>query len=125
MRKQIEASIRELTRTRAETVRESIEKSIVTLEEARKEAEGRRALVDHSIAELEGLRSGDRSLFADYRSRIQEVLKKHEDERKIALRGMLSSLLLQEGGIKIALSSVTQKALRSSVLVSAPPIGRA
>jgi site-specific DNA recombinase len=121
VRKQIEARIQELTRARAAGVRESIEKSIVGLEEERKEMEGRRALVDHSIAELEGFFSGDRSLFADYRSRIQEVLKKYEDERKTGLAGLISSLLLQEGGIKIALSSVNQKALRSTAFVSAPP----
>jgi len=125
LRKQIEARIQELTRARAAVVRESIEKSIVGLEEERKEAEGRRALVGPTIAELEGLRYRDKILFAAHQSRIQEVLCKHEDERKTALAGLITSLLLEEGGIKIALSGVNQKALRSSVLVFAPPLGRA
>ena len=123
--RQIEARIQELTRAKAQRVRESIEKSIVGLEEARKDTEGRRAFVVQSIAELESLASKDRSLFSEYRGRIHRVLKKAEAEQKAALADLVASLLLQEGGIKIALSSVTQKALRSSVLVFAPPIGRA
>ncbi len=122
-RKQIEARIQELTRARAETVRESIEKSIVALEEQRKDTEGRWALIDQSIADLEGLVSNDKNLFSEYRGRIQEVLRKDGHERKTALVGLIASLLQEEGGIKIALSSVNQKALRSSVFLSAPPAG--
>jgi site-specific DNA recombinase len=123
VRRQIEARIQELTRAKAERVRESIEQSIVGLEEARKETEGRHALLAGSIAELDGLVSKDKSLFAEYRDRIQAVLKKTEIEQKAAFADLVASLLLQEGGIKIALSSVNQKALRSSVLVFAPPAG--
>ena len=123
VRRQIEARIQELTRAKSERVRESIEKSIVALEEERKDTEGRQALVAQSIADLESLVSKDRSLFSEYRDHIQEVLKKTEAEQKAALAGLIASFLLQEGGIKIALSSVNQKALRSSVLVFAPPAG--
>jgi len=122
-RKQIEARIQELTRAKAERVRESIEQSIVGLEEERKDTEGRRVLVAQSIAELETLVSKDRSLFSEYRDRIRGVLRKTEAEQKASLADLIVSLLLQEGGIKIALSSVNQKALRSSVLVFAPPAG--
>lgn len=121
--RQIEARIQELTRAKAERVRESIEKSIVDLEEARKGTEGRRALLAQSIEELESLVPKDKSLFSENRSRIQEVLKKTEVEQKVALAGLVASLLLQEGGIKAALSSLGQRALRSSVLVFAPPAG--
>jgi hypothetical protein len=123
VRKQIEARIQELTRAKAERVRESIEQSIVGLEEARKDTEGRRALLAQSIEELESLVSKDKSLFSEYRSRLQEVLKKPEADQKAALADLVNSLLLQDGGIKIALSGVSQKALRSSVLVFAPPAG--
>ena len=121
VRRQIEARIQELTRAKAERVRESIEQSIVALEETRKDTEGRHALLAGSIAEIEGLISKDRSLFSDYRDRIQGVLKKTETEQKATFADLVTSLLLQDGGIKIALSSVNQKALRSSVLVFAPP----
>ena len=123
VREQIEARIQELTRAKAERVRESIEKSIVSLEEERKETEERRALVGQSIAEIESLVSKDKSLFSEYRGRIQGVLKKSKDEKKPALAALIASLLLQEGGIKIALSSVNQKALRSTAFVFAPPAG--
>ncbi|MCX7037777.1 MAG: hypothetical protein NT005_01345 [Spirochaetes bacterium] len=123
VRKQIEARIRELTRAKVERVRESIEKSIVAQEESRKDTEGRQALIDQSITDLEGLISKDKSLLSEYRARIQEVLKKPADEKKAALAGLIASLLLQEGGIKIALSSVNQKALRSTSFVFAPPAG--
>lgn len=79
------------------------------------------ALVGQSIDELESLVSDDKNLFAAYRSRIQKALRQREDEQKTALTGLISSFQLLEGGIKIALSSVSQKALRSSVLVFAPP----
>ena len=76
LREQIEARIKELTRTRAEAVRVSIEKSIVSLGEDRKETEQRRALVNHSVAELESLVAIDRDLCDEYRRRIQEALRK-------------------------------------------------
>jgi site-specific DNA recombinase len=81
-RRQIEARIQELTRARAERVREPIEMSIVGLEEARKDTEDRLTLVGQSIAELESLVSKDKSLFSEYRGRIQDVLEKPEDEKK-------------------------------------------
>ncbi len=102
--RQIEARIQELTRAKSELVRESIEKSIVALEEERKDTAGRQALIDHSVTDLEGLVSKDKSLFSEYRGRIQQVLKKPEDEKKPALAGLIASLLLQDGGIKIGSS---------------------
>ncbi len=75
VRRQIEARIQELTRAKVERVRESIEQSIVSLEEVRKDIEGRRALLAQSIAELESLVSKDRSLFSEYRNRIQTMFE--------------------------------------------------
>jgi hypothetical protein len=104
-------------------VRESVEQSIVELEEARKDMEGRHALLAGSIAELEGLICKDRTFFSEYQDRIQAVLKKTDAEQKAAFADLVTSLLMQEEGIKIALSSVNQRALCSSVLVFAPPAG--
>lgn len=39
--------------------------------------------------------------------------------------GLIASLLLRDRGTQIALSGVSQKALRSSVSVRSPPVGRA
>ena len=91
LREQIQARIQEPTRTRVDTVRESIEQSIVDLEQERKEAEERRAL--HQ-AELRSLVAEDRDLFADCRRRIHEVLRKHGSELKSGLIALVSSLVL-------------------------------
>jgi hypothetical protein len=48
------------------------------------------------------------------------VLVHPDSKKKAALAGLIAFLLLQEGGIKVALSSVNQKTLRSSVWSSLP-----
>ena len=125
VKEQIETRIQELTRTRAEPVRESIEQSIIALERERKEAQERTALVNHTISEIESIIAEDGDLYADYRKRIQEALVSAESGQKMVPQGLIASLLLQEGGVKIALSSITRKAPCSSVFVPSPPIGRA
>jgi hypothetical protein len=124
LREQIEARIKELTRTRAEAVRVSIEKSIVSLGEDRKETEQRRALVNHSVAELESLVAIDRDLCDEYRRRIQEALRKRENELKPSLAALVSFLVLEETSIKITLVCIHRAGLHSSVLVSSPPPGQ-
>jgi hypothetical protein len=102
-------------------VRASIEQSIVGLERERKEAEERQALVNHSISELEELIADDGDLFACYRGRIVDPLRKGENELKSGLAELVSSLVLKETSIKIALAGVNRTGLRSSVFVPAPP----
>jgi hypothetical protein len=119
LREQIEARIQELTRTRTEAVRASIEKSIAGLEEQRKEADERRALVNHTISELKGLVSDDADLFFEYRNRIHDLLRNDENDLKSGLPALVSSLVLEETGIKIALAGVNRTGLGSSVFVSA------
>lgn len=121
VRKRSEARIQELTRAKVERVRESIEKSIVGLEEARKDTEGRRAFVDRSIKELETRVSKETSPFSQYRDQIRPVLKKTEVEQRVALANLVGALLLQEGAIEAALSGLNQRALHSRVFVFAPP----
>jgi hypothetical protein len=55
------------------------------LERERKEAAERRALLLHSKRELEGLVAQDWDLFADYRRRIRNVLRKEDEELKNSL----------------------------------------
>ncbi|HET6486818.1 MAG TPA: hypothetical protein VFH83_10390, partial [Spirochaetia bacterium] len=55
--------------------------------------------------------------------RIQEALKRPEPEMKPALAELVSSLLLEDGQIKIALSSRNQRALHSSLFAPSPPAG--
>lgn len=123
IQEQIEARIGELTRARSEALRASLEKSIVGLEERGKEAEERMALVNHTISELETLVSESGNLFSEYRARIQDVLGKEGNEQKIALKSLLSSLILEEKHIKIALCSVHHRGPISAVSALAPPEG--
>jgi hypothetical protein len=69
------------------------------------------------------LAAQDRDLFADYRRRIREVLRKQGEELKDSLAALVSSLLLEETSIKIALISINRTGLRSSVLLSSPREG--
>ncbi len=121
IRNQVEARIGELTRARAEAVRDSIEKSIIRLQEKAKETEERLALVHHSISELENLIFETGNLYSRCRSRIQEVLEKAGNELKTGLKSLLSSQILEEKGIKVALAGVTQKGPISAVSRLAPP----
>lgn len=124
LREPIEARIRQLIRTRTEAVRASIERSIAKLEAQRKEAEERRALLLYSKEELENLASAERDLFSEYRRRIREVLGKAGKDLKSRLATLLSALILEENGIKTALTGVHHSGLRSTVLAVAPPVGR-
>ncbi len=92
----------------------------VGLERERKDAEERQALLVHSKAELEGLVAQGRDGFADYRRRIQEVLRKEEEELKDSLAALVSSLVLEETSMKMALVGINRTGLRSSVLLSSP-----
>jgi hypothetical protein len=84
----------------------------------------------------------DRELFTAYAKNIREALAQversgqvtgTEDENarnpasiraKSALKALIPSLVLDEKDIKIALSGVNRKALRSSEFGLVPPIGR-
>ena len=129
---QIEARIRELVKTKSETVRKTVEKSIEKLETSREEADGKSAFVNHTISSLESLIKSDQELFMAYRRHIKEVLAQVDkagreagnsasEKAKTALKALIPSMLLEEKDIKIALSGVNQKALNSSEFALAPP----
>jgi hypothetical protein len=94
VKEQIEVRIQELTHTRTKTVRATMQESIVGLEEQRREAEERRAFVNHSISELGELVAEDADLFVKYCSRVQDLLRKDESSLKSGLVALVSSLLL-------------------------------
>ena len=138
---QIENRIHELTKTNSDIVRQTIEKSIIKFEELKKENEEKRLYVNHTIQGLKKLLFNDENLFADYSSRVREVLdlqptnmedgsirvpenqKMAPETLKNAFKDLLASLILEETAVKIALSCVNKKALCSSVFASAPPHG--
>ena len=126
---QIDARIDELTRCSAESVRRSIETSITRLENTKEEKRQQRLYIEHEIRQLEAASTAT-DLFSCYQNAIQKGMRlvgedRQDDEAKIAFKGLLASLTLQETGIKIALSGgVNRKALGSTLFVVTPPHGR-
>jgi len=106
IKEQIDARIQELTKAKSEVVRDSIEKSIIELEQGREENGDRKLGVHHTILELENLISKNESLFGEYSGWIHSVMKKPTNLQKKGLKELISSLILRETQIKVALSGV-------------------
>ena len=123
IKEQIDARIKELTKAKSEVVRDSIEKSIIELEQGRKENDEKRLSVYASISELENLTSENESLFGEYSGWIHGVMKKPANLQKKGLKELISSLILQETQINVALSGVNLKEPVRVVFASAPPAG--
>jgi transposase len=132
---QIEARIQELVRNKLERVRKSIEKSIENLEASRMETDEKETFVNHEISTLQNLIKNDHELFTAYSKTIRETLAEVDrtdckagnsvvEKAKTALKAIISTLLLGEKDIKIALGGVNHPRLHSSVFDLAPPIGR-
>jgi len=79
------------------------------MEKGRKENDEKRLSVHHTILELENLTSKNESLFGEYRSWIHGVMKKPANLQKKGLKELISSLILRETQIKVALSGVNLK----------------
>ena len=90
LRNRIEKRIQELTKTKSEVVRDSVEKSIVDMEEKKKELEEKRLFVNHTISELETLMIEDAGLYTEYRNRIKHAINKGRNQLKNVLQGLLS-----------------------------------
>lgn len=109
-----------MTKAKSEVVRDSIEKSIIELEQARKENEDRRLVVNAVILELKNLTLKNESLFGEYSGWIHGVMKKPANLQKDCLKELISSLILQETQIKVALSGVNLKEPVRVVFASSP-----
>jgi hypothetical protein len=92
IKEQIDARIQELTKAKSEVVRDSIEKSIIELEQGRKENDEKRLSVYASSSELENLTSKNESLFGEYRSWIHGVMKKPTNLQKKGLKEPVSAV---------------------------------
>ena len=119
----MEARIRELTRTKAEAVRDSIEKSITDLGQRQKEIDEKRLFAYHAIRELESIVQDDGDLFTAYGRRIRKVLDGPAEGLKTGLQGLIASLLLADTQIKLALSGVPLKEPVRLLFASSPPEG--
>ena len=123
LEKEIEARISELVKTKLRDVKDTIEKSIVKLNEAEKDLEAKRLYIKYEIKELKKLLAENRNLFAEYSHEIKEALNKSDVDLKEKLKNIISYIRLSEKEIKIALHGVNHRGLVSAVSNSAPPAG--
>ena len=123
---QTDARIDELTRTKADTVRRSIEASIERLESQIEEKHTERRYAEREAEQLKEL-LGDSSIFEHYQHDIRTVLALIDDEnpRKALkpMRSLLAGLAVGHEQIRIALSGlVNRRADDSTLFVIAPPV---
>ena len=123
LKKQVEARIQELTRTKAEVVRDSIEKSITDLGQRQKELEDKRLFADYAVRELESTVQNDGDAFSAYSRRIRKVLDMPAEGLKAGLLGLIAGLLLADTEIKVALSGVPLREPVRLLFASSPPEG--
>jgi len=117
---EIEARVSELVKTKLKDVKDTIEKSIVKLNEAGKDLEDKRLYIEYEIEELKKLIVDNQSLFTEYSHTIKEALNKSSIDLKEELKTIVSYIKLDEKGIKIALNGVNHRGLVSAMFVSAP-----
>jgi DNA invertase Pin-like site-specific DNA recombinase len=123
LKDQVELRIQELTRTKAEAVRDSIERSIVDLGQRQKELEDKRLFADHAFRELESIVQNDGDLFTAYSRQIRKVLDTPAESIKTGLQGFIANLLLTDTQINVALPGVPLREPVRAVLVPSPPEG--
>ena len=122
LKEQVELRIQELTRTRAEAVRDSIEKSITDIGQRQKEIDEKRLFADHAARELGSILENDADLFTAYSRQIQKVLDGPAEGLKAGLHGLIASLLLMDTEIKLALSGGPLREPVRAVLVPSPRV---
>jgi len=109
-----------LNKSLKEHVKDTIEKSIVKLNEAGKDLEAKRLYIGYEIEELKKLLADNQSLFTEYSHKIKEALNKSSIDLKEELKNIISYIKLEEKGIKIALNGVNHRGLVSAVFYSVP-----
>ncbi len=105
---------------------------------SRRKAEEKTAYVNHAISNIENVVKNDADLFSGYRKRIRDVLELVEkpaekdgkngansvETVKNQVKTVISSLVIGEKDIKIALSGVNHSGPVSKVFAPSPPLGR-
>ncbi len=123
LQERVEARIQELTKTKTEAVRESIEKSIIDLRQRKKELDEKQALIIDSIRQMESLKENEDDVFTGYSRWIRKVLDRSGEALKLGIQGLISRLLLMDTEMKLALSVVALKEPVRVAFVFAPPAG--
>ena len=104
--KEIEARLNELTNTKSETVKNTIEESIIKLEQAKKEIDDKDVYIRHEIDRLGELIQDDNDLFREYSDRLKTVFRPPAAGTKNKLREVISYVKLDDKHVNIALSPV-------------------
>jgi site-specific DNA recombinase len=118
----VEARIQELTKTRTEAVRESIESSILDLRQRKKELEEKQTLVLDAIRQMESVLKSQEDQFTKYSRWIRKVLDQTGESLKLGIQGLIPSLLLMDTKMKLALSGVNLREPVRVVFSVAPPV---
>ena len=100
----VEARIQELTKTRTEAVRESIEKSILDLRQRKKTLEEKQTFVLDAIRQTESILKNHEDQFTRYSRSIRKALDQTGEALKLSIQSLISRLLLMDTEIKLALS---------------------
>ena len=119
----VEARIQELTKTRTEAVRESIEKSILDLRQRKKGLEEKQTFVLDAIRQTESILKSQEDQFSRYSRWIRKVLDQTGEGLKLGIHGLISRLLLMDTEMKLALSGVGLKEPVRVAFAVAPPAG--
>ena len=117
----VETRIQELTRTRTEAVRESIEKSILDLRQRKKGLEEKQTFVLDAIRQTESILKNQEDQFTRYSRWIRKVLDQTGDGLKLSIHELISRLLLMDSEMKLALSGVGLKEPVRVPFAVAPP----
>ena len=125
---QVDARIDELTKTTSETLRGTIEASIIRLQGQIQELNQLCGYTEHEITTLQGLAT-DPNVYGEYQKTIREALLKIDkpvavaaEDKKSAVSSLFSSLTLHPDHITTALSGVNLKGPVIMVYGIAPPV---
>ena len=120
----VEARIQELTKTRTEAVRESIEKSILDLRQRKKTLEEKQTFVLDAIRQTESILKNHEDQFTRYSRSIRKALDQTGEALKLSIQSLISMLLLMDTAIKLALSGIGPKEPVRVPFVARPSLRR-
>ena len=118
--KDIEKRVSELVKTKVAVVKETIEKSIVKLNDDKKVLKAKRLYIEYEIEELQKLFADGKDLFKDYSKEIKATINNDSARLKERLKNLISFIRLGNSEIKLALSGVNLKEPVSAVSGLAP-----
>ena len=117
----MEARIQELTKTRTEAVRESIEKSIIDLRQRKKGLEEKQTFVLDAIRQTESILKNQEDQFTRYSRWIRKVLDQTGEGLKLGIQGLISRLLSDGHGNETgSLRGCPERASSRSVRLCSP-----